>query len=77
MEELKSNALAFIAQNFTAVAKSSHDVAGLADTLLTRLAKVRPVLYATSAHFEADAISTWLSTSIQMTSYPKVSTCAS
>ncbi|KAL3146307.1 hypothetical protein ABBQ32_003004 [Trebouxia sp. C0010 RCD-2024] len=37
MEELKSNALAFIALNFTAVANLSHDLAGLADSLLTRL----------------------------------------
>lgn len=51
MEELKSNALAFIALNFTAVANLSHDLAGLADSLLTRLAKVRPVLHATHSLF--------------------------
>lgn len=45
MEELKGNALAFIAQNFTAVASLSHDLADLADNLLTRLAKVRLVLH--------------------------------
>ena len=41
MEELKGSALSFIAQNFTAVASLSHDLAGLADSLLSRLAKVR------------------------------------
>ena len=40
MEELKSSALSFIAQNFAAVANLSHDLAGLADSLLSRLAKV-------------------------------------
>ncbi|KAA6423279.1 MAG: hypothetical protein FRX49_06731, partial [Trebouxia sp. A1-2] len=39
MEELKSSALSFIAQNFAAVANLSHDLAGLADSLLSRLAK--------------------------------------
>ena len=48
MEELKGSALAFIAQNFTAVANLSHDLAGLADSLLTRLAKVRLVLLCTA-----------------------------
>ena len=41
MEELKSSALSFIAQNFTAVASLSHDLAGLAHSLLSRLGKVR------------------------------------
>ncbi len=40
MEELRSSALSFIAQNFAAVAHLSHDLAGLADSLLSRLAKV-------------------------------------
>ena len=44
MEELKISALSFIAQHFAAVANLSHDLAGLADSLLTRLAKVRFVL---------------------------------
>ncbi|DBA92116.1 TPA: hypothetical protein ACH3X1_015842 [Trebouxia sp. C0004] len=39
MEELKSSALSFIAKNFAAVADLSHDLAGLADSLLSRLAK--------------------------------------
>lgn len=46
MGDLKGSALAFIAQNFTAVARLSHDLAGLADSLLTRLAKVGLVLHA-------------------------------
>ena len=41
MAELKSSALSYIAQNFSAVASLSPDLAGLADSLLTRLAKVR------------------------------------
>ena len=40
MEELKRSALSFIAHNFAAVANLSHDLAGLADSLLSRLAKV-------------------------------------
>ncbi len=40
MEELKSSALSFIAENFAVVANLSHDLAGLADSLLSRLAKV-------------------------------------
>jgi len=40
MEELKSSALSFIAHNLAAVANLSHDLAGLADSLLSRLAKV-------------------------------------
>ena len=40
MEELKSSVLSFIAQNLAAVANLSHDLAGLADSLLSRLAKV-------------------------------------
>lgn len=40
MEELKSSALSFIAQNFRAVADLSQDLAGLADSLLSRLAQV-------------------------------------
>ena len=58
MDELKGNALAFIAQNFTAVASLSHDLAGLADSLLTRLAKVGLVMHApsSSAHCCFDAL---------------------
>ena len=44
MADLTSNALAFIAQNFVAGASLAHDLAGVADGLLTRLAKVRLVL---------------------------------
>ena len=45
MEALKINALSYIAQHFAAVANLSHDLAGLAESLLTRLAKVRFVLF--------------------------------
>lgn len=40
MEELKGRTLAFIAQHFVEVTSFSHDLVGLADSLLSGLAKV-------------------------------------
>ena len=40
MQELKGRTLAFIAEKFSEVAALSQDLVGLADTLLSGLAKV-------------------------------------
>ena len=40
MEELKGRTLAFVAHSFSEVAALSHDLVGLADGLLSGLAKV-------------------------------------